>query len=574
MKHTNININSDYGPMKYYVEYNDGAYIYKTSINTVYITNRGVNVEDGISDRRNATDIYFLYPESDIHNVIRDHNEWWDIDVSTKPAWTFQHPYSLSVTDEPRIPKKDGGVKMSKMKLYYPRFSVDTYERGIKYALEVFTYINGVKVILGSMLLSRNSCHAVDDIKVFANEEYYEYTEFYIIDPMDLLYGDGWKDFRTNILMVPIDANNISGSEYNDEVASLNVTLHPVIESDELCGHVSTNFGSLIRKEYVEVPGYTGAQNVINMANSHTDYLSLNISDNHMSDIDGPFTVTVDVQYNPAYAHNTNGLKEYLQETYHLGTAEHSYLEFDLEFVIQDENCIYKYVRKRMDNIPTTFSGVSDWGIVNSWDGFKEGMFINAFLLIKTGANALMIEKDKQGVEITPKNMEDLEDMKTEQVIYIRSNKIPLTKELYSYMCHNEEGWPYQIDLKNVQMEIKNINIVNKIEKNVIRVMRPITYKSSVIKPVFFKSQELGHISIHPSISERICINLDRYKGKVNTFIFNVEGVNFIEVGRTSTGVIFNIDGGYLPKSKKVGTYFIMNENSEVITSGKYTYEE
>ena len=104
--------------------------------------------------------------------------------------------------------------------------------------------------------------------------------------------------------------------------------------------------------------------------------------------------------------------------------------------------------------------------------------------------------------------------------------------------------------------------------------MRPITYKSSVIKPVFFKSQELGHISIHPSISERICINLDRYKGKVNTFIFNVEGVNFIEVGRTSTGVIFNIDGGYLPKSKKVGTYFIMNENSEVITSGKYTYEE
>ena len=56
-------------------------------------------------------------------------------------------------------------------------------------------------------------------------------------------------------------------------------------------------------------------------------------------------------------------------------------------------------------------------------------------------------------------------------------------------------------------------------------------------------------------------------------FDCGIEGVDFIEIGRTDSTIIFRIDGTKLPHDVDEGTYFILNEKFETVTSGKYRYE-
>ena len=86
--------------------------------------------------------------------------------------------------------------KKSIINLYFPDFSVDTYERGVKYALSINVWIGGKCVVLGSVILDRYDALACDKIKNFSDTNYYEKIALDIIDPYDLLYSDNWKDFR------------------------------------------------------------------------------------------------------------------------------------------------------------------------------------------------------------------------------------------------------------------------------------------------------------------------------------------------------------------------------------------
>ena len=74
-------------------------------------------------------------------------------------------------------------------------------------------------------------------------------------------------------------------------------------------------------------------------------------------------------------------------------------------------------------------------------------------------------------------------------------------------------------------------------------------------------------------MNENICINLDQYKHLVKSFILQIEGVKFIEIGRTKSGVVFKVIGNKLPKQIQTGQYYILNQDSDLVTSGKYTYE-
>ena len=78
----------------------------------------------------------------------------------------------------------------------------------------------------------------------------------------------------------------------------------------------------------------------------------------------------------------------------------------------------------------------------------------------------------------------------------------------------------------------------------------------------------------HPAVVENICINLDQYKAKVDKFVLKLEGCSFTEIGRTSAGVIFKIDGRSLPNMITSGLYYILNSSGELVTTGKYMYEE
>ena len=46
-----------------------------------------------------------------------------------------------------------------------------------------------------------------------------------------------------------------------------------------------------------------------------------------------------------------------------------------------------------------------------------------------------------------------------------------------------------------------------------------------------------------------------------------------METSRNPNGVVFKVIGNSLPNMIQSGTYYILNQDSELISTGKYTYE-
>jgi hypothetical protein len=153
------------------------------------------------------------------------------------------------------------------------------------------------------------------------------------------------------------------------------------------------------------------------------------------------------------------------------------------------------------------------------------------------------------------------------------SNEIPITQDVYKYFIFAGENNLGLVKLNLIDMNVINVNTVNKIQKNIIQLDRPKDYKSNITKPVYYRVRELAHLVVHPSVTENICLNLDKYKYLVDSFILKIEGVNFTEISRNPNGVVFKIVGNKLPNSSQTGTYYILNQDSELISTGKYTYE-
>lgn len=153
----------------------------------------------------------------------------------------------------------------------------------------------------------------------------------------------------------------------------------------------------------------------------------------------------------------------------------------------------------------------------------------------------------------------------------IKSSSLNVTKSLYERLITKSPV----ISLK----ELKNMNlikprIVNQTIKQVIEMSSQTDSKSNIIQPVFFRSRDVARIVVHPAVSENIAINLDAYKGQVDRFYMKIEGIVFPEIGRIESGVIFNIKGNQLPNEIQSGLYYIISEQGDLITSGKYIYEQ
>ena len=152
--------------------------------------------------------------------------------------------------------------------------------------------------------------------------------------------------------------------------------------------------------------------------------------------------------------------------------------------------------------------------------------------------------------------------------ITYHSSPIPVTPELLATILGNGEI----IDIPD-NMIIQQPRMVNRTIQNVINMTSQTDSKANIIQPVFFRSRELASLLIHPEVNENICINLDAYKAQVDSFILKVEGICFNESGRTNSGVIFLVEGNLLPGSADEGIVYILNQDDELVTTGKYTYE-
>jgi hypothetical protein len=157
--------------------------------------------------------------------------------------------------------------------------------------------------------------------------------------------------------------------------------------------------------------------------------------------------------------------------------------------------------------------------------------------------------------------------------IDVRGDSVPFTQEMCGYIIQSKTSI-YNIEKSIIDnMIVNKPRILNKTIQKVVEMTAQTDSKSNIVQPVFYRTRELASIIIHPAVTENICINLDAYKSSVDRFYIKIEGTSYSEVGRTESGVIFKVQGSLLPGTVTSGTYYILNEDADLVTTGKYKYE-
>lgn len=421
----------------------------------------------------------------------------------------------------------------SVIKFNFPEYSPEIYESNIYYMLNINTWINGRYVYLGSKLFRRYDALANDSMIRFESNKYNESIEFAIIDPFDIQYGDNWKDFRINVCGERIDGE---GETINNTGAQLCFSLY-IVEEDSNGG-------------WIKKVNYNGGQNSINITLQEDDYLMLNqtIKFNESKGL----IIQQNIVFNKLYGAD---LKTYLSETYGINISKMKYA-----LVIKDNNRVYAGIDETgKENIikeeftTSTSFDKNDINIKN-WDEWSDW-------------------ENRWNTNVSFASSVTFYDENNNNLLYLVSNEIPITQDIYKYLINDDFETKY-IDLSDINMEVKNFNVVNKIINQIVQFDKPDDSKSNIIQPVFFKTRDLQDLIIHPEVTENVCINLDAYKSKVEIFSIQIEGCNFKQIGANGYGIIFKIIGKNLPNKKKSGVYYILNEDGELVTTGKYIYEE
>lgn len=411
--------------------------------------------------------------------------------------------------------------------VYFPTHSIESYSGSGLYAITISMKIADRCVILGSKIINRIDALACETVKKYMNQTYYECIEFDIIDPFDLVFDDRWSDFRKKICGEANDEYYI-----NTEGSSLYISLHPI------------QFGE--DSNFIKLDKFDGGQNSINISKSTNNYLHLHIQDNTKRSlkVDERPGIEFSLHFNEVY---NDDIVSYMKETY--GIDDFS-IKYDI-LIGNKDNIYVNLSENKAHDISCTFTKDQlNEDNFRNWIGWTEGIYIIGSI--------------------------DILNSEGDSILYIVSNTIPLTRELYKYIMKTDDfeinGYVINnVNLDYVNMEFKQINITNKLENNIFH-STVVNNGSNVSVPVFYKSVELYETILHPEVTETICINLDYYKSKVNSFLVQIEGIKFKEVGRSSAGVFFKIIGNKLPKKLSSGTLYILNQDSELVTTGKYKY--
>lgn len=479
--------------------------------------------------RENITDIQYISNESDIQFIDSNLNNFNRVDAN---AWALNEKSGTQPIHNEKT------VGMSRVRINFPVFSLDADMNTLTdYMLEVYTYINGVKVMLACVKYNTADILVRKCTKKLANE-YYEYIEIPFINPRDLCYGDDWMEFRNTILEEPTDINN-TGSLLTFSITP--VTYDPV------------------RNVYIKSTEYTGGANSVLLDRYVNDDARLTISFTN----NYKYTPTIKCQYefNSVY----NSLKEYLAETYNLWFP----LYANFELVVMDDEDIWKQIKtdyvKIDDDYEPTMMFTRDELNFESWEEY------NTNLLIKATFNIMVCVDDVPSTISLEDYVPEYEGDRFISCSYIMSDGLYLTPELFKFFI-KDTNYDKKINYKLLDMNVYEITAINKIEKKIINVDRTDNYKSNIIRPVFFQTKNTNNLQIHADVNENIALNLDSYKSKVKAFRLRIEGIDFIEVGRNNSGVIFKIIGAQLPKENTSGSYYIIDENNEMVTSGYYEY--
>lgn len=496
------------------ININGDGKVFKYIIEALPSENYWENIDNAFSYTKREQNIHIF---SDNINYVKYSSYWED-----KNSHIENNIDNYSVDNLPR------NIKTLKIRIYFPAFSPDIYTN-IKYMVTANTWFNGYRIDLGSYLLDRIDTLAVESEKKFNDNRYDEYYEFEIIDPKEICMSESWGDFRVNTCH---NVNNLEDLKAEDSV--LNFTLYPVEFTND---------------KYIQNRYYYGGQNSINLSDVN-DYFNLKIDKSYTSS-------GMELVCNIGFKSYYDDINEFLKIHYNIINPEYTY-----NILVVDRNDYnmeyFKTVSKYQHNCSFNKKELTDYDTIgmenhfnlfDTWDNWRPGLVFLGILSIR---NEL-----------------------SEQPMYIFSNDIPITHDMFKYLVTCDSNDLTYVNLDELKdMKQYNINAVNKIVNNIIMVDKPGDSKSNIIQPIFFRSVESNSIIIHPEVTQNICINLDRYKSKVKNFILKIEGISFKQIASTSQGIIFKINGNSLPNKKSDGVYYILDDNYELVTSGKYTYNQ
>lgn len=533
MKYTNLNIKNANNTFKYVIG---------------YLSSRGDESVTGKTDKFVYADLqtisqsntYTFKSSSDsaATTYVRTLNEWSSSTSKAELVWTGTC-----------IPETSN---CSVVRVYFPEFSVDTYENRVKYMLDVSVWIHGRTISLGSFLLDRSDAVACPRVTRILDENYYECIDVIVPDPMDILYSDDWDGFRKGVCGksdTGSQGEDVSTRETNDDIPCLFLGLNVVTGTGQV-------------DEYMKMDGYTGCQGSLLMSDIN-DYLSLTLAETITSSSSSS-TIVCSPVMNRAYHATTSesdlgNIYEYIRETYGVEPTS-----LRLEVVVADEDNIYKSIYRDLDETGSMKEESWKFDIYNDfpdflfkdWTEWSWGMSIMSTLTVYYIGN---------------------DDSETKSM-FIKSNSVPITPDLFRFLTYDSSYTGslknlHYINLDDIDMTSPIVNVVNKNVQNIIQLENNVDGKSKFIKSVFFRTHDLANIVVHPDVTETICLNLDSYKSKVSTFSIQIENTIFTELGRNNSGVLFKIVGSKLPGSLTSGTYYILDGNNEMITNGKYIYE-
>ena len=497
--------------------------------------NSNIDIDVEIND-----DFKYFVEGKNIHLHTSD-NSWFRIGNN----WYYGHD---CVRYNDYVPRS---TDMSMVRLYFPIHSVDNYKNGVTYMITFNTWVGDHKIELGSYKFNRlDSVGIGSGVFEHGSNRYYDCIDFNIIDPYDIIYSDNWSEFRKNI------CGSRQTGLYIGSI--LNVTLYVVTDG----GDGGDDNVMMIDDDLI--CGTTG----FNIVKTENEYLSLKLEPN-LDELGWKVTTTLP-KYICESENKSNRLANYIRKTYKINSITNNYIKYELVAKNSDTIVLGPMVSynpdELVDDITQTISWIdvlnepdvvngtpnprcglkhffSNWvSQVDGWPHFEEGWVIQCSMTT--------IVNDE---------------------FCVLSNEIPITQEIFKYFV----GWTPDELIKRHKiedMEIKNYTLVNKVVNEIVQIDRPDNSKSNIIQPVFFKVKDAETLTIHPAVTENICVNLDDYKSKVKTFHLQIENCKFNQIGSNQYGILFKINGASLPKEKTEGVYYVLNENYELVTTGKYKY--
>lgn len=442
-------------------------------------------------------------------------------------------------------------IQSNIVRVYLPDMNPSRYNKRLNYYINASTRIGRRNIILYSNVISANDFLASERLKTIGQQIYSNYYEFEILSPFELYFNPGYADFRRTYCY---NSQNVT----NDSTPIVTITIYAVDDmySDGQEYHNSLSFGS---GGTILIPD---------------DYSNMNMDVTGVLSFDGlKFKSTL--MFNRTIY---SSIEDYFLKNYNMN--------IDLitkELTILDDDNIYRMFQWNHDlRSDINDDDRADFNITDKtpfdmcdnseqWNDYtvnvyRQQPFIGWYDFINGMYAQCVYKVYSDGI---PK-------------MYIKTNRMYITQDEYCFLINN----PMTINLNDIDMNVENVKIINKIENNVIQIQRPDDYKNNIIKPVFYKAYSADTIvimrdpKVGGSLKQYISIDLPSNvsANAIKLFKLRINGQVFTEVARQMNQIIFLINPGVkvdVDAEEELMNeleYNVMNEDDVAVFYGKVIF--